>query len=424
MNHLRTVGVRLSLALLVVVAGVLAFVYLIVVPSLEHRLVDSRQDQVAGVASRAAESWRFEKPLDVDQFAQSYASASNTRVTVYDVFNRSPLQLRVVADQGAAGFVGGISDDPIVYRAARTESPTRGVATRDGRRYAEAAALASPSDIILVSSSLEDALGSVSLVKKRLLVSALIALAAALLLGYGGARLFARRIHRLERAAERIAGGKFDEPIEDSSPDELLVDEDLDDATRREFLGRMREQVDRLTKLAGELLDLSRLDAGRLRVDRDPVDLARVAELLVDEFESVAQGSEHGLEPQIDGAATGLGDEQRILQIGRALVENALRHTPTGTRVRVCVGRENGRALLTVEDDGPGIAPEDAVQVFERFYRGDGGARASGSGLGLAIARELAEAMHGEIALTSRPGRTAFTFSLPAASGTSSPLIE
>jgi len=469
MNHLRTVGVRLSLALLVVVAGVLAFVYLIVVPSLEHRLVDSRQDQVAGVASRAAESWRFEKPLDVDQFAQSYASASNTRVTVYDVFNRSPLQLRVVADQGAAGFVGGISDDPIVYRAARTESPTRGVATRDGRRYAEAAALASPSDIILVSSSLEDALGSVSLVKKRLLVSALIALAAALLLGYGGARLFARRIHRLERAAERIAGGKLDEPIEDSSPDELgelarafermrrrlagleharrefianashelrtplfslgghlelLVDEDLDDATRREFLGRMREQVDRLTKLAGELLDLSRLDAGRLRVDRDPVDLARVAELLVDEFESVAQGSEHGLEPQIDGAATGLGDEQRILQIGRALVENALRHTPTGTRVRVCVGRENGRALLTVEDDGPGIAPEDAVQVFERFYRGDGGARASGSGLGLAIARELAEAMHGEIALTSSPGRTTFTLSLPAASGTSSPMIE
>src|SRR6266545_865169 len=222
MNHLRTVGVRLSLALLVVVAGVLAFVYLIVVPSLEHRLVDSRQDQVAGVASRAAESWRFEKPLDVDQFAQSYASASNTRVTVYDVFNRSPLQLRVVADQGAAGFVGRISDDPIVYRAARTESPTRGVATRDGRRYAEAAALASPSDIILVSSSLEDALGSVSLVKKRLLVSALIALAAALLLGYGGARLFARRIHQLERAgklAQLVRARILDRLVEFSARD-------------------------------------------------------------------------------------------------------------------------------------------------------------------------------------------------------------
>ena len=113
-----------------------------------------------------------------------------------------------------------------------------------------------------------------------------------------------------------------------------------------------------------------------------------------------------------------------ILQIGRALVENALRHTPTGTRVRVRAGRENGRALLVVEDDGPGIAPKDAVQVFERFYRGDGAARASGSGLGLAIARELAEAMQGEIALTSEPGRTIFTLSLPAASGVSSPPLE
>jgi two-component system OmpR family sensor kinase len=62
--------------------------------------------------------------------------------------------------------------------------------------------------------------------------------------------------------------------------------------------------------------------------------------------------------------------------------------------------------------------------VFERFYRGDTGGRASGSGLGLAIARELAEAMQGEIDLVSKPGRTVFTFSLPAASGTTAPALE
>jgi two-component system OmpR family sensor kinase len=186
----------------------------------------------------------------------------------------------------------------------------------------------------------------------------------------------------------------------------------------------MREQVDRLTKLAGVLLDLSRLDAGRLRVDRDPVDLSRVAELLREEFEASAQGSDHRLEPEIDGSATGLGDEQRILQVGRALVENALRHTPGGTRVRVRTGRVGEQVCLVVEDDGPGIGPEEAVQVFERFYRGDGTGRASGSGLGLAIARELAEAMQGEIALTSEPGRTVFTLSLPAASRTSSSPAE
>src|SRR5439155_1166214 len=198
----------------------------------------------------------------------------------------------------------------------------------------EAAAPATPSFVVLVSNSIEDSLGSVALVKHRLLISALIALIAALALGYAGARIFARRIRRLERAAERIASGKFDEPVEDSSPDEL-----------------------------GEL--------------------ARA-------FERMRQRL-HGLEPQVDGSATGLGDEQRILQVGRALVENALRHTPTGTRVRVRTGREDGRVVLAVEDDGPGIVAEEAVHVFERFYRGDGGGSASGSGLGLAIAQELAQ---------------------------------
>jgi signal transduction histidine kinase len=206
---------------------------------------------------------------------------------------------------------------------------------------------------------------------------------------------------------------------------ELLVEEDLDEATTREFLGRMREQVDRLTKLAGELLDLSRLDAGRLRVDRDPVDLAQVTELLLEEFDSRAQGTGHELSRDgVSGSATGLGDQQRILQVGRALVENALRHTPQGTHVLVSASRNGDRVALSVEDDGPGISETAAVQVFERFYRGDTGGRASGSGLGLAIARELAVAMHGEIELSSEPGRTVFTFWLPAASGTSSPTIE
>jgi signal transduction histidine kinase len=469
-SWLRTVGARLSLALLVVVAGVLAFVYLLVIPSLNRRLAGSREAQNARVAAHVAEQFGVTSQ-SLSDLALSFASATNTRVTIFDVTSRTPLTLSDIADEGAGGAVAGISSDPVAEDSARTLTPTRGVVSRSGQTYAEAAqpATADGSKIVLVSSSLEDALASVSLVQRRLLLSAVIALAAALLLGYGGARVFAGRIRRLERAAERIASGKFDEPIEDSSPDELgelarafdrmrqrlagleharrefianashelrtplfslgghlelLVDEELDDATKQEFIGRMREQVERLTKLAEELLDLSRLDAGRLRVDREPVDLTRVAELLVEEFDAVAQGSDHALEPDIDGSATGLGDEQRILQVGRALVENALRHTPAGTRVRVRTGREDGRAVLTVEDNGPGIVPEDAVHVFERFYRGDGGQAASGSGLGLAIARELAEAMLGEIALESGPGRTVFTLSLPAASSTSSPAID
>jgi signal transduction histidine kinase len=462
----RTVGARLSLALLLVVAAVLAFVYLIVTPSLENRLVDSRKAQSADVAERVVEQLPNYNQADWDQLALSFASASNTRVTIFEVLSRSPLTLRSVADAGGGGI--GINDDPIALRAAKNLAPAQGTVKR-GENYAEAADPTN-TNVVLVSNSIEDSLASVELVKHRLAISALVALAAALLLGYVGARLFARRIRRLEQAAERIANGKFDEPIVDSSPDELgqlarafdrmrerlaglerarrefianashelrtplfslgghlelLVDEDLDEATKQEFLERMREQVDRLTKLAGELLDLSRLDAGRLRVDREPVDLAQIVETLVEEFEARAQGTGHDLARDgVDGGATGLGDQQRVLQVGRALVENAIRHTPAGTRVLLSASRSGGQVALAVEDDGPGIAPAATPHVFERFYRGDTGGRASGSGLGLAIARELAEAMHGEIDLSSEPGRTVFTFSLPAQSATSSPTLD
>jgi signal transduction histidine kinase len=473
-RHFRTVGARLALALLVVVAAVLAFVYVIVTPSLEDRLIGSRQDEVAGIAEEVAGQWpTVTASYTAEDLAESYAAATHSRVRIFSVDDRSPLSLSLIADKGGGPSVVASDKDPVAVRAATDLDSARGVVTLGDRRFAEAAQPyvdRSGSHVFLVSNSIEDSLGSVALVKHRLFISAVVALAAALLLGYIGARLFARRIRRLERAAERIANGKFDEPIVDTSPDELgqlarafermrqrlagleyarrefianashelrtplfslgghlelLVEEDLDDDTRREFLGRMREQVDRLTKLAGELLDLSRLDAGRLRVDRDPVDLAQVTELLLEEFDSLAQGTGHELSRDgVDGNPTGLGDQQRILQVGRALVENALRHTPAGTHVLVSASRNGDRVALSVEDDGPGISETAAVQVFERFYRGDTGGRASGSGLGLAIARELAVAMQGEIELSSEPGRTVFTFSLPAASGTSSPAIE
>jgi signal transduction histidine kinase len=468
-SEFRTVGARLSVALLFVVACVLAFVYLIVVPSLRDRLVGSRERQMAGVASRVDEQLRRGDNRVPSFLAETYSFATNTCVTIFTVTNRTPLLLVDTADAGCGGVAEGITDDPVARTAARTLGKARGVVTRNDRKYAEAAVTSSPETVVLVSSSLEDSLASVALVKRRLLVSALIALVVVLLFGYAGARLFGRRIRRLERAADRIASGRFDEPIVDDSADELgqlarsfdrmrqrlagleharrefianashelrtplfslgghlelLVDEDLDESTRQEFLARMRVQVERLTKLAGELLDLSRLDAGRLRVEREPVDLARVAELLVEEFDAVAQGTGHDLEHEVDGAATGLGDEQRILQVGRALIENAFRHTPSGTRVRVRTSLNGERVTLAVEDDGPGIGSDTAVHVFERFYRGDTGGRASGSGLGLAIARELAEAMEGEIDLVSEPGRTVFTLSLPAVSGTSSPALE
>jgi signal transduction histidine kinase len=195
---------------------------------------------------------------------------------------------------------------------------------------------------------------------------------------------------------------------------ELMGDEELDEATRREFLETMREQVERLTKLATDLLDLSRLDAGRLRVERSAFDLGEVAHVLCAEFVALAHTGGRNVELEADEEVLAIGDDERALQIGRALIENALRHTPSGTTVRVRAARVDGSAVLEVADDGPGVPPEHAEQVFERFYRVDG-ALASGSGLGLAIARELAELMDGRVKLESAAGRTVFRLVLQAA---------
>jgi two-component system, OmpR family, sensor kinase len=174
----------------------------------------------------------------------------------------------------------------------------------------------------------------------------------------------------------------------------------------------MTEQVERLTKLATDLLDLSRLDAGRLRIERELVDLADVARTLVAEFQAVAPAGGRPLVAETTESVPALADEQRVQQIGRVLVENALVHTPPGTAVTMRALAADGRATLTVEDNGPGVPAEQAGRLFERFYRLDG-SRASGSGLGLAIGRELAQAMNGRIELESRPGWTVFRLSLP-----------
>ena len=143
-----------------------------------------------------------------------------------------------------------------------------------------------------------------------------------------------------------------------------------------------------------------------------------LAEELAEEFRPFAQTTEHSLQVGGFEPVFADGDELRVLQIGRILVENALLHTPPGTAVRVRAIRD-GVAVLEVEDEGPGIAAEQLEQLFARFFRLDG-TRASGSGLGLAIARELAELMDGTIEVESRAGRSVFRLALPQAKETSS----
>jgi signal transduction histidine kinase len=155
------------------------------------------------------------------------------------------------------------------------------------------------------------------------------------------------------------------------------------------------------------------MDAGHLSVATESLELGSLSELLALEFGPRASATGHLLEVDVSAPAPALGDEERVLQIGRIFVENAIAHTPPGTVVRLSASADVQRAQLSVVDDGPGIAPEAQQHVFDRFYRLEG-TRASGSGLGLAIARELAALMGGRIELESRAGATLFSLLLPA----------
>jgi signal transduction histidine kinase len=192
---------------------------------------------------------------------------------------------------------------------------------------------------------------------------------------------------------------------------ELLRDEELDAEAREEFLQAVAEQVERLQKLATDLLDLSRLDAGSLHLANENVDLAALADSVAKEF--VPALDAHGSKLAVEigtGRVEAVCDPDRVVQIMRILLDNALRHTPRGTDVEIRAGREDGHVRLAIADTGPGLEEATRRHAFDRFFTADG---ASGSGLGLAIAKELAERMEGGITLTSRPGRTVFSLDLP-----------
>ncbi len=458
MNPFRNVAARLGLGLVIVVAGALLLVDLIVVPSLERNLINAKLDQLHEAAPTIGSQLLNSSPFTLDDVIQSAADSANARVIYFHLLDVDPVKLSVFADSSPVTSAD-VEDDPYAPRAFSEGRTVRGTVTVKGERFAEVAYPVFGGPVVLLRASLADSLHSVTLVRKRLVVAGLIALAASLLVGYFAASVFARRIRRLERAADQIAEGDFSEPVSDSSKDELgelaatmermrdqlaqleharrefianashelrtplfslggflelMSEEDLDPKTQAEFRVTMREQIDRLTKLATDLLDLSRLDSGRLHVERESVDLDEVAGSLVDEFRARARSTGHELEVENAEHVTALGDEERAVQIGRILVDNALVHTPEGTGIRLRTARRNGAVLLTVEDGGPGIPPEHAAHIFERFYRGEG-TLASGSGLGLAIARELAELMGGSVELHVIPGRTIFALVLPGA---------
>jgi two-component system, OmpR family, sensor kinase len=456
---------KLALLFFAIVALAFAAIFALVIPQLRSSLEAEKVKDLGRVASASSGPLQAaineEIPArEVDELVRSVADGSDARVTLLGALRSGETagDFYVISDSGTESRVD--LNPSLTLAATRTGRVTTEATVARGDKLAQAAKplefRGRPAWVALYTRNLADVTETVSLIRNRLLGATALALLVSLAGGYLIAQALARRVRRLEEGAEQVAAGNFIDPLPVDSDDELgrlthtfnemqrqlsrvdrarkefianashelrtpifslggfvelLQDEELDEATRQEFLTTMREQVDRLQKLAVHLLDLSRLDAGSLQLQRQHVNLAELARDVVGEFAPAAAQHAADLDLKLpESGVQAVCDEERVAQIMRILIDNALVHTPGGTQVVVRAERRNGTARLTVSDSGPGVAVTPQRQVFERFYTADG---AGGSGLGLAIADELARRMDGSIALDSRPGKTVFTLTLP-----------
>lgn len=190
-----------------------------------------------------------------------------------------------------------------------------------------------------------------------------------------------------------------------------------DESTRKEFLTVIDEETDRLTELVSNLLDMSRIEAGTLRMDLQPTDLQH---LLVDcsaRLRAREPGRALDLQVEVEpdeALPAVLADARRITQVVDNLLTNAARYSPTESPIVLRAHARNGYVQVEVVDHGRGIPPDKREHVFNRFVRLD--EQPGGSGLGLAICRGIIEAHAGRIWVDSQVGRgSTFAFSLPRA---------
>jgi signal transduction histidine kinase len=453
----------------VITAAAVGFIYLYVVPQLRSSLTAERLQNLEEVALGRADRLADAMESGISQprlraLLRQLDQRTGSRVTVIGVRDGTggPEPAFVIADSQLERTAVE-QGYPAAAAAAIRGAVASAVEGAGGERIGQSAVplldRGEPRWIAVFSTSLGDVDENVALIRRQILIAGAIALLAALAAGWLVAGIHARRLRRLEQAAEKIADGDFSNPIPVDSSDEvgqlavtfnemqkrlavldsarkefianashelrtpifslsgfveLLAEDDPDPQAREEFVAEMRAQVDRLAKLTVDLLDLSKLDADAIQIRRERVDLAEVARRVVAEFKPLA--TKHGSEITIEGGSRGAAtaDPERVAQIMRILIDNALTHTPEGTAIKVGTqtASDNGSARVRVTDDGPGIEPRVRDRIFERFYTGDD---VSGSGLGLAIARELALRMDGSLGLSVRRGRTEFELELPAA---------
>lgn len=291
------------------------------------------------------------------------------------------------------------------------------------------------------------------------IITFIVSLLVALLL----ARSIYRPVQQVTQAAEAIAQGKYDQEITPTGPPEakglaaafnhMARQVKLSQQRLRNFLsdvshelrtpltsirGFAQAMVDgtikdkeaesraaqiiedeskRMIRLVDELLELSRIESGQAKMSREPVDMKALLQHCQEIFMMRAEEKGLKLSTDLEPLPTVTGDADRLEQVFCNLLDNALKHTPSGGEITIRARQTSaGIAEISVSDTGKGIPPEQLPHIFERFYRADTSEAKSGTGLGLAIAREIAKAHGGDIEARNKPGGGAeFIVRLPFA---------
>ncbi len=196
---------------------------------------------------------------------------------------------------------------------------------------------------------------------------------------------------------------------------DLLAEPESGPEARRELLRVIDEEADRLSRLVTEAIQMARIEAGKVRLNRT---LGRAAELLknvVEKMEGRLEGRAVELKAPENLPAISV-DGEMIEMALRQLMDNAVKYTAPGTPLTIEAREDEGMVIFSVADRGPGIPEFEQTRIFEKFYRRAGRGEVAGSGMGLAIAREIVHAHGGEIWVESKPGEgSRFSFSLPVA---------
>jgi PAS domain S-box-containing protein len=199
----------------------------------------------------------------------------------------------------------------------------------------------------------------------------------------------------------------------------LRQDVEWEEISRREFLSIIDEESDRLSELISNLLDMSRIEAGELGIEPEPIELEPIIQETAAEFQMMTH--DHSFLLRLPSSPPRVvADPRRARQVLRNLVENAVKYSPEGGPITISAQTRRDHVEVSVVDQGIGIEPSDLDRIFDRFYQVDSAStrKAGGAGLGLSICHAIVEAHNGQIWAESQPGGgSTFHFTLPLAPG-------